>query len=98
MGCRAARVLAPLLDRSAVPIHFLGLWDTVSSVGWAWAPEHFQFTMNNPGVEIVRHAVALDERRVYFVQNLWGINSPTNIDQVWFPGVHCDVGGGAPGK
>jgi uncharacterized protein (DUF2235 family) len=80
MGCRAARVLAPLLDRSAVPIHFLGLWDTVSSVGWAWAPEHFQFTMNNPGVEIVRHAVALDERRVYFVQNLWGINSPTNID------------------
>jgi uncharacterized protein (DUF2235 family) len=59
-------------------------------------PEHFQFTMNNPGVEIVRHAVALDERRVYFVQNLWGINSPTNIDQVWFPGVHCDVGGGAP--
>jgi uncharacterized protein (DUF2235 family) len=78
-----------------VPIHFLGLWDTVSSVGWAWDPQHFQFTMNNPGVEIVRHAVALDERRVYFVQNLWGINPPTDIDQVWFPGVHCDVGGGA---
>ena len=78
-----------------VPIHFLGLWDTVSSVGWAWDPQHFQFTMNNPGVEIVRHAVALDERRAYFVQNLWGELPPTNVDQVWFPGVHSDVGGGA---
>jgi uncharacterized protein (DUF2235 family) len=77
-----------------VTIHFLGLWDTVSSVGWAWDPQHFQFTENNPGVEIVRHAVSLDERRAYFVQNLWGAQPPTDVDQVWFPGVHCDVGGG----
>ena len=79
-----------------VQVHFLGLWDTVSSVGWAWAPQHFQFTQNNPGVDIVRHAVALDERRAYFVQNLWGNQPPTDIEQVWFPGVHCDVGGGYP--
>jgi uncharacterized protein (DUF2235 family) len=77
-----------------VPVHFLGLWDTVSSVGWAWAPKHLQYTQNNPGVGIVRHAVALDERRAYFVQNLWGTQDPTDIEQVWFPGVHCDVGGG----
>jgi uncharacterized protein (DUF2235 family) len=77
-----------------VQVHFLGLWDTVSSVGWAWAPKHFQFTQNNPGVNIVRHAVALDERRAYFVQNLWGNQPPTDIEQVWFPGVHCDIGGG----
>jgi uncharacterized protein (DUF2235 family) len=79
-----------------VRVHFLGLWDTVSSVGWAWAPQHLQFTENNPGVDIVRHAVSLDERRAYFVQNLWGTQPPTDIDQVWFPGVHCDVGGGYP--
>ena len=79
-----------------VQVHFLGLWDTVSSVGWAWAPQHFQFTQNNPGVDIVRHAVALDERRAYFVQNLWGNQPPTDIEQVWFPGVHCDIGGGYP--
>jgi hypothetical protein len=77
-------------------VHFLGLWDTVSSVGWAWAPQHFQFTQNNPSVDIVRHAVALDERRAYFVQNLWGNQPPTDIEQVWFPGVHCDIGGGYP--
>jgi uncharacterized protein (DUF2235 family) len=78
-----------------VRIHFLGLWDTVSSVGWAWAPQHFQFTENNPAVDTVRHAVSLDERRVYFVQNLWG-SVPPDVEQVWFPGVHCDVGGGYP--
>jgi len=78
-----------------VRIHFLGLWDTVSSVGWAWDPKHLLYTQNNPSVEIVRHAVALDEHRAYFVQNLWG-TEPTNVEQLWFPGVHCDVGGGYP--
>ena len=77
-----------------VRVHFLGLWETVSSIGWVpFAPQHFQFTQNNPAVDIVRHAVALDERRAYFLQNLWG-TTPADVDQVWFPGVHSDVGGG----
>jgi uncharacterized protein (DUF2235 family) len=76
-----------------VEVEFLGLWDTVSSVGWAWDPQHLPYTQNNPIVRRVRHAVALDERRAYFVQNLWG-NVPSDVVQVWFPGVHCDVGGG----
>ncbi len=79
-----------------VRVRFLGLWDTVSSVGWLWAPKSFDFTANNPGVDIVRHAVAIDERRAYFVQNLWTPHPPQGQDvaQVWFAGVHCDVGGG----
>lgn len=79
-----------------VRVRFLGLWDTVSSVGWAWSPKHFQYTANNPIVDVVRHAVALDECRTYFVQNLWGSENPAEQDaqQAWFPGVHCDVGGG----
>jgi uncharacterized protein (DUF2235 family) len=79
-----------------VEIAFLGLWDTVSSVGWAWNPMHFQFTRDNPIVRTVRHAMALDERRAYFWQNLWTTASEPGLDalQVWFPGVHCDVGGG----
>jgi uncharacterized protein (DUF2235 family) len=81
-----------------VSVKFLGLWDTVSSIGWAWNPKHLPFTANNPNVEIVRHAVAVDERRVNFVQNLWA-HQPTHgqdVLEVWFPGVHCDVGGGYP--
>lgn len=79
-----------------VTVRFLGLWDTVSSVGWAWHPQYLQFTAENPIVEVVRHAVALDERRAYFRQNLWTDKPPAtqDVQQVWFPGVHCDVGGG----
>jgi uncharacterized protein (DUF2235 family) len=78
-----------------VPIHFLGLWDTVSSVGWIWDQKSLPYTQNNPSVQTVRHAIALDERRAYFVQNLWG-KEPADVEQLWFPGVHCDVGGGYP--
>lgn len=79
-----------------VQVHFLGVWDTVSSVGWAWHPQYLQFTANNPIVKTFRHAISLDERRTYFVQNLWTNDPPEGQDvlQVWFPGVHCDVGGG----
>jgi uncharacterized protein (DUF2235 family) len=79
-----------------ITIDFLGLWDTVSSVGWLWHPQYLEFTANNPSVKVVRHALALDERRSYFVQNLWGHDPTikTDIEQVWFAGVHCDVGGG----
>ena len=79
-----------------VPIHFLGLWDTVSSVGWVWEPVHFPYTTNNPSVEIIRHAISLDEHRAFFRQNRWTINGQPSQDalEVWFPGVHCDVGGG----
>ncbi|GAB5561323.1 MAG: DUF2235 domain-containing protein [Synoicihabitans sp.] len=81
-----------------VKIRFLGLWDTVSSVGWVWEPSRYPYTTSNPNVEIVRHAVALDERRAFFRQNRW-TDKPSrgqDVAEVWFPGVHSDVGGGYP--
>jgi uncharacterized protein (DUF2235 family) len=79
-----------------VDIYFLGVWDTVSSVGYATRPKIFPFTSYNPSVQIFRHAVSLDERRREFVQNLWTDKVPAGQDvrEVWFAGVHCDVGGG----
>jgi uncharacterized protein (DUF2235 family) len=79
-----------------VRIHFLGVWDTVSSVGWMWHPSSLRFTKDNPSVEIVRHAIALDERRAYFPQNRWTEEPRLGQDvlEMWFPGVHCDIGGG----
>lgn len=79
-----------------VEVAFLGVWDTVSSVGWLWDPKHYQFTKENSIVKIFRHAVSLDERRAKFRQNLWTAEPPAGQDmlEVWFPGVHCDVGGG----
>lgn len=78
-------------------VHFLGLWDTVSSVGWVYDPVHFPFTSTNPDFNIVRHAISIDERRAFFRQNLFvPISSEQDIQQVWFAGVHSDVGGSYP--
>jgi len=76
-------------------VHFLGVWDTVSSVGWVYDPLTLQFTMTNPIVRTVRHAIAIDERRCFYRQNLWGKPGPgQDVKQVWFSGAHCNVGGG----
>jgi uncharacterized protein (DUF2235 family) len=76
-------------------VHFVGVWDTVSSVGWIYDPLTLQFTMNNPIVKTVRHAIAIDERRCFYRQNLWGEGgADQDVKQVWFAGAHCDVGGG----
>lgn len=76
------------------PLHFVGVWDTVSSVGWVWDPLKLPYTGRNPDMAIGRHAVSIDERRCYFRNNLWGDPFPgQSIKQVWFAGVHSDVGG-----
>lgn len=83
------------------PVHFLGLWDTVSSIGWIYNPKSLPYTKNNPEVSIVRHAISLDERRCYFRTNQWESPEPgskQDVKEVWFAGVHCDVGGGYPEK
>lgn len=87
-------------DDRRFKIHFLGVWDTVSSVGWVWNPVTYPYTRRNPSIDIIRHAVSLDERRWFFRQNLMepakrgSDEPPQDLIQLWFPGVHCDVGGG----
>lgn len=79
--------------------HFVGVWDTVSSVGWIENPVRLPYTADSPNIAIGRHAVAIDERRAFFRSNLWRPTpngGPKDLKQVWFPGVHCDVGGGYP--
>jgi uncharacterized protein (DUF2235 family) len=80
---------------------FVGVWDTVSSIGWYENPLQLPFTGDNPDIEIGRHAIAIDERRAFFRTNLWIPKNPPpvhpgDLKQVWFPGVHGDVGGGYP--
>ncbi|MDQ0390858.1 DUF2235 domain-containing protein [Labrys monachus] len=87
-------------------IHFIGVWDTVGALG---IPEDLAFlglfdnaekyrfhnTDLSPIVAHGRHAVALDERRASFAPTLWSnIGSGQDIEQIWFPGSHGDVGGG----
>ncbi|HTO77363.1 MAG TPA: DUF2235 domain-containing protein [Thermoanaerobaculia bacterium] len=77
--------------------HFVGVWDTVSSVGWIYDSVKLPYTANNPDMAIGRHAIAIDERRCFFRQNLWTSRKDTqDIKQVWFAGVHSDIGGSYP--
>jgi hypothetical protein len=90
-----ARPIVPGSDDRRFQVHFLGVWDTVSSVGWVWNPATFRFTKKNPSIAIIRHAVAVDERRSFFRQNLMELaDEQQKLEQRWFPGVHADVGGG----
>jgi uncharacterized protein (DUF2235 family) len=80
--------------------HFLGVWDTVSSVGWildpvGLKPLRMPYTADLPDLQVIRHAVSIDERRAFFRQNLVHQEPGDNRDikQVWFAGVHSDVGG-----
>ena len=77
-------------------VHFLGVWDTVNSVGWIGSPLALPFTRENPSVGIARHAKAIDEARAFFRVNWFKPASSQDVLEVWFPGSHCDVGGGFP--
>lgn len=75
-------------------IHFVGVCDTVSSVGWVYTPLKLFNVASNPSIVHARHAVSIDEHRCFFMDNLYDDrNTTTDIVQVWFAGVHSDVGG-----
>ncbi|KAI9439734.1 hypothetical protein H4582DRAFT_1942482 [Lactarius indigo] len=86
-----------------VEVEFLGVWDTVCSVGFI--QRELPFTASNTAVRFFRHALALDERRATFRMNHWHRRCKDNHDdeerpktdvrEVWFAGCHADVGGGS---
>lgn len=90
---------------SGIKVHFLGLFDTVNSVGTFDVPFTKQVILPMVGgtAEHVRHAVAIDERRVKFkaallAQDRRKMPHDEDIKEVWFPGNHGDVGGGWPAR
>ncbi len=101
-GKQRMAVAEQLLGRHA-PIRFVGVWDTVGALGvpepldWLSAGRHrFHDVSLGDHVEIACHALAIDEARRPFRPTLWR-NAPgarQQLHQVWFPGVHSDVGGG----
>jgi uncharacterized protein (DUF2235 family) len=82
-------------SRPCLP-HFVGVWDTVSTIGWIYNPIALDYTAHNPDIQAFRHAVSIDERRTHFRTNLFFPADGQDCKQVWFAGVHSDVGGGYP--
>jgi uncharacterized protein (DUF2235 family) len=64
------------------------VWDTVKATDDA--DYHDSKLASN--VVAGYHAMAIDERRKFFPVLRW--NRDRRVLQVWFAGVHCDVGGG----
>lgn len=92
----------PDFERFARNITFLGLWDTVKFVGWLNArarfeQAHWPFTRNVKNVAIGRLAIAIDENRRPFGSYRFDpqqvAERPEDLKEVWFAGVHMDVGG-----
>jgi len=90
------------------PITFIGVWDTVGSLGipvghnkvtrWINRRWGFHDTALSSWVQNAFHALAIDEVRKPYTPTMW--NAPTDapaeqrVEQVWFSGAHSDVGGG----
>jgi uncharacterized protein (DUF2235 family) len=87
-----------------IPIRFVGVWDTVGSLGiplrglrgLTRQKHQFHDTELSGTVERAYHALAIDEHRAPFEPTLWDYKPKPGqtIEQVWFAGAHSDVGGG----
>lgn len=93
------------------PIHFIGVWDTVSAVGFPviGVTELFNriyrvtFPDHKLGANVANayQALSIDDKRRTFHPEMWDEGTEADdakkrIHQVWFAGVHANVGGGYP--
>jgi uncharacterized protein (DUF2235 family) len=93
---------------SPVDIEFVGVWDTVGAIGVPIAelrklinvfyPLTFNELTVGPWIKRARHALSIDDERLTFTPELWNEQDGRDerIKQVWFGGVHSNVGGGYP--
>jgi uncharacterized protein (DUF2235 family) len=88
----------------------VGVWDTVAAYGlplqeltrgidyWVWPLSMPNYALNKK-LQRACHALALDDERDTFHPLIWDETEeadPIRIQQVWFAGMHSDVGGGYP--
>lgn len=105
-GAAIVRDLANYIHDSGIggerttPIKLLGLWDTVAAFGIPTDLGSLPAQSINIGkkldiprnVEQTVHLLAIDEQREPFTPTL--VESAANVEEIWFAGVHGDVGGG----
>jgi uncharacterized protein (DUF2235 family) len=71
-----------------IPIEMIGVWDTVKATN----VEDYHDSQLSQNVISGYHAMSIDERRKFFPVLKW--DNDARVLQVWFAGVHSDVGGG----
>jgi uncharacterized protein (DUF2235 family) len=104
--------VATLPRHAGAKIRFIGVYDTVGALGVPLAAAAkvnepivgFHDTTLGDIVETAVQALAVDEKRGPYVPTLWtqaenaAALAGQSVLQVWFPGVHSDVGGGYADK
>lgn len=86
----------------AVEISCVGVWDTVGALGipgTRFCSQAYAFHETKLGdhVRHAFHAMAIDERRGNFQPAIWARETRDRhrpLEQMWFPGVHSNIGGG----
>ena len=94
---------------SSRKIKFIGVWDTVDAIGvpfdalreFVYLAATTRFTRHkdelNASIENAYHAISIDDERHTFHPRIWKEEGFTGkVEQVWFTGVHSNVGGGYP--
>jgi hypothetical protein len=80
-------------------IKCVGVWDTVGSIFRVVDALHIKDDELPASIVTALQAVSLQDNRYSFWPTLWvppasGLASGQTLKEVWFPGAHCDVGGG----
>ena len=98
-----------LAPSGEVPIEFIGVWDTVAAVAApiaevAWVIDKFFYPFkfvdhklsSEKKLKKACHALSIDDERLTFHPFMWDEEGKKDdrIEQVWFAGVHSNVGGG----
>ncbi len=113
----------PGVSHGRVPVHFVGVWDTVSALGapkygkptgpLSWMMKQacvlidnvvnlihkhhsYQYGLNDE-IKNAYQALAIDDERTSFRPKVWderNVPDENVVEQVWFAGMHSNVGGG----
>ena len=93
-------------ERETFRINLIGVFDTVGALGvplgWFDIKNRQKYAFHDVNLSSITnvnlHALAIDEQRKPFSASIWRRprykQYETKTEQVWFPGVHADIGGG----
>jgi uncharacterized protein (DUF2235 family) len=102
-GGEAAVEFREMHSHPSRAVHFIGVWDTVGALGIPFSVmglfdrhDEFYDTKMGSNVRFARHALAIDEQREDFAPTIWDSKPGVDLKQVWFSGVHADIGGSYP--
>ena len=98
----ARKFVSQLLSQNKdCQVTFLGVFDTVAAMNGIHREGEkissdvlFENGTLNERVERAVHILALDEDRIPFTPTLINKDNEGRILEIWFPGVHSDIGGG----